>query len=404
MQSMPYGSSTQSYSHIPLNPMPGPPYHKIAEPVRQQVPANSSSSTAATSAALYQQYPSQQGYSGSQQQQPYTQSYPQQQFYSPESGYTQQSYSNNPMSQQQQYIPTHVPYQQHSQQPPSSNQLSPQKYNVGYPPATYQQNSSQGIASQQAHNQQQQVQLDSSALPKSSSPITQGITPYSQQQQQTDLSPHQQQLTATMQSSQNAASPTYQGVVQPTAATNKNDNAQVAPHKSTAEMASEMADVNPSSPEIKLKIKKTFTNSGKAKLTSSLCSGDPDSKSALGKGSDKAEDDSSSTQESTSNSETGQPSPGVTKPLTVAEKKQNVKAGKAVGLAKAPIAGSKPLPQAYDEKPCEWLVGDLVWSKVSGHPWWPCMVAYDPNLGIYTKMKGTFSETFIFEIMNIIIQ
>ena len=39
------------------------------------------------------------------------------------------------------------------------------------------------------------------------------------------------------------------------------------------------------------------------------------------------------------------------------------------------------------EKPTEWMLGDLLWGKVSGHPWWPCMVAYDPVEGLFTKMK-----------------
>lgn len=35
-----------------------------------------------------------------------------------------------------------------------------------------------------------------------------------------------------------------------------------------------------------------------------------------------------------------------------------------------------------------WLVGDVVWSKIPGHPWWPSMVSYDPNLTIYYQRKG----------------
>ena len=30
-----------------------------------------------------------------------------------------------------------------------------------------------------------------------------------------------------------------------------------------------------------------------------------------------------------------------------------------------------------------WLVGDLVWSKIPGHCWWPSMVSYDPCDAIY---------------------
>ena len=163
----------------------------------------------------------------------------------------------------------------------------------------------------------------------------------------------------------------------------------------TATPSTDGPDANPGSTEIKLKIKKTFTHTGKPKLTSSLCSGD----SATDSTAKDTEDDSSSSSTTQESSEM-EPSPGndgsVAKPLTVAEKKLSVKAGKAAGLSKAPVGvgvGVKPgqpmaHPSYIDEKPCEWLVGDLVWSKVSGHPWWPCMVAYDPNLGIYTKMKG----------------
>lgn len=35
-----------------------------------------------------------------------------------------------------------------------------------------------------------------------------------------------------------------------------------------------------------------------------------------------------------------------------------------------------------------WLVGDIVWSKIPGHPWWPSMVAYEPNTAVYFKYTG----------------
>ena len=31
------------------------------------------------------------------------------------------------------------------------------------------------------------------------------------------------------------------------------------------------------------------------------------------------------------------------------------------------------------------LLGDMFWGKVGGHPWWPCMIAYDPFEGVYFK-------------------
>lgn len=32
-------------------------------------------------------------------------------------------------------------------------------------------------------------------------------------------------------------------------------------------------------------------------------------------------------------------------------------------------------------------VGDLVWTKVSGYPWWPCMVTTDPQFNSHLKQK-----------------
>ncbi|XP_063421512.1 hepatocyte growth factor-regulated tyrosine kinase substrate-like isoform X1 [Mytilus trossulus] len=62
-----------------------------------------------------------------------------------------------------------------------------------------------------------------------------------------------------------------------------------------------------------------------------------------------------------------------TSPVT---KKEDTKA--------APIVKSSP----QMTKPIEWSIGDCLWSKVSGHPWWPCMVAVEKQCGDYTKMQG----------------
>lgn len=35
-----------------------------------------------------------------------------------------------------------------------------------------------------------------------------------------------------------------------------------------------------------------------------------------------------------------------------------------------------------------WIIGDIVWSKIPGHPWWPSLIAYEPNTEVYFKMKG----------------
>nr|XP_033806821.1 histone-lysine N-methyltransferase NSD2 [Geotrypetes seraphini]XP_033806831.1 histone-lysine N-methyltransferase NSD2 [Geotrypetes seraphini]XP_033806839.1 histone-lysine N-methyltransferase NSD2 [Geotrypetes seraphini]XP_033806849.1 histone-lysine N-methyltransferase NSD2 [Geotrypetes seraphini]XP_033806859.1 histone-lysine N-methyltransferase NSD2 [Geotrypetes seraphini]XP_033806868.1 histone-lysine N-methyltransferase NSD2 [Geotrypetes seraphini] len=36
----------------------------------------------------------------------------------------------------------------------------------------------------------------------------------------------------------------------------------------------------------------------------------------------------------------------------------------------------------------KYIVGELVWSKVSGYPWWPCMISSDPVLHSHSKLKG----------------
>lgn len=33
-------------------------------------------------------------------------------------------------------------------------------------------------------------------------------------------------------------------------------------------------------------------------------------------------------------------------------------------------------------------VGDLIWAKMTGYPWWPCLVSIDPESGHYYKISG----------------
>ncbi|XP_067008061.2 histone-lysine N-methyltransferase NSD2 [Anabrus simplex] len=43
--------------------------------------------------------------------------------------------------------------------------------------------------------------------------------------------------------------------------------------------------------------------------------------------------------------------------------------------------------------PCDWVVGDLAWARVGRHPFWPCMVAIDPELNVFTKIKQPEGST-----------
>jgi PWWP domain. len=40
---------------------------------------------------------------------------------------------------------------------------------------------------------------------------------------------------------------------------------------------------------------------------------------------------------------------------------------------------------------CDWRVGDLAWARVSGYPFWPCMIALDPEKGIFTRVICKFT-------------
>ncbi|XP_030776364.1 histone-lysine N-methyltransferase NSD2 isoform X2 [Rhinopithecus roxellana] len=134
------------------------------------------------------------------------------------------------------------------------------------------------------------------------------------------------------------------------------------------------------SPEIKLKITKTYMN-GKPLFESSICG-------------DSAADVSQSEE-------------NAQKPENKARRnrKRSIKYDSLLeqGLVEAALVSKisspsdKKIPAKKESCPntgrdkdhlLKYNVGDLVWSKVSGYPWWPCMVSADPLLHSYTKLKG----------------
>ena len=46
----------------------------------------------------------------------------------------------------------------------------------------------------------------------------------------------------------------------------------------------------------------------------------------------------------------------------------------------------------------ELLVGDLVWSKIPGHAWWPSMVSYEPNKAVYFQSSGKGKTCFKYHV------
>ncbi|XP_022091753.1 histone-lysine N-methyltransferase NSD2-like [Acanthaster planci] len=369
-----YPGSSQSYSHIPINPVPGPPYHKIAQPMRSQEPMVSQQS-------MYQQYPQQ-----SFGQSTYSQSYSQQ-FY-PQSSY--QSY-NAPMHtmQQQSYIQPHMPYQQ------SQPHSSPQKYMYQQP---YQQDQNTALQQPQmpVAKPQMPIQPQPQVLPVPPPNQPQPYQPQPMSQTQPPSSIYQPPVVenASLQPPNSQMNPPQKPSTPPSQIQPSKDPSSVMPTPPSDSAPSETSDVPPGSPEIKLTIKKTF-DKGRPRLTSSLAGKEANEKTdAVGSGSEMSkEEEQTQSDPGPDTHSRDQPSPTPSKPKTVAQKRENFKVGKAAVLPK-PTLQANPPPTSFDEKPCEWLVGDLVWSKVTGHPWWPCMVAYDPNLGIYTRMKGAYGKSY----------
>lgn len=134
------------------------------------------------------------------------------------------------------------------------------------------------------------------------------------------------------------------------------------------------------SPEIKLKITKTYMN-GKPLFESSICG---DGAAAV------------------SHSEADGQRPEY---KARRSRKRSAQRGPVLehGLGEAALASrlsspvDKKIPVKRESCPnssrdkgqlLKYDVGDLVWSKVSGYPWWPCMVSADPLLHSHTRLKG----------------
>ena len=53
------------------------------------------------------------------------------------------------------------------------------------------------------------------------------------------------------------------------------------------------------------------------------------------------------------------------------------------------------VPKSENLPSCDWMVGDLAWARVSGYPFWPCMIALDPEKGIFTRIISKFNFYFV---------
>ncbi|TNN39145.1 Histone-lysine N-methyltransferase NSD2 [Liparis tanakae] len=76
---------------------------------------------------------------------------------------------------------------------------------------------------------------------------------------------------------------------------------------------------------------------------------------------------------------------------TLGEPADRAEAVDGTGAADEPDLVPQFSAEKAEESPVliSFYVGDLVWTKVSGYPWWPCMVTTDPEFNNHIKPKQT---------------
>ncbi|XP_072533905.1 histone-lysine N-methyltransferase NSD2 isoform X2 [Salminus brasiliensis] len=53
---------------------------------------------------------------------------------------------------------------------------------------------------------------------------------------------------------------------------------------------------------------------------------------------------------------------------------------------------------SQQEPPVQFSVGDVVWTKVSGYPWWPCIVTTDPETNLHFRQKANSRTGLLYHI------
>ncbi|RWS26986.1 histone-lysine N-methyltransferase NSD2-like protein [Leptotrombidium deliense] len=74
------------------------------------------------------------------------------------------------------------------------------------------------------------------------------------------------------------------------------------------------------------------------------------------------------------------------------KKKSSVKTGRKSIVLTAEddntVICDRDMLTTIPEKEGDLMVGDLLWSKIAGYPWWPCMISVDPVTGHYSRIGG----------------
>ncbi|XP_023668230.1 histone-lysine N-methyltransferase NSD2 isoform X1 [Paramormyrops kingsleyae] len=82
--------------------------------------------------------------------------------------------------------------------------------------------------------------------------------------------------------------------------------------------------------------------------------------------------------------------PQLASPMVPLETPKEVEAKDGTEMANDSMSGTPG--KVCERREVHFFVGDVVWTKVSGYPWWPCMVTTDPVLNHHVKQKATNSR------------
>ncbi|XP_015199885.2 histone-lysine N-methyltransferase NSD2 isoform X2 [Lepisosteus oculatus] len=154
------------------------------------------------------------------------------------------------------------------------------------------------------------------------------------------------------------------------------------------------------SPEIKLKITKTVAN-GKPRFESCFCEDGEVPAAATAPAAQKRKERENKGRKRRRRLVRAEPrrrpllAPAASSPASVASGSGAGTACKVghSSFSTPPLASSsvspvqEPLKESEGELPGKFSVGDVVWTKVSGYPWWPCMVTKDQALSSHIKLK-----------------
>uniref|UniRef100_A0A8C2KXQ4 Nuclear receptor binding SET domain protein 2 n=1 Tax=Cyprinus carpio TaxID=7962 RepID=A0A8C2KXQ4_CYPCA len=62
------------------------------------------------------------------------------------------------------------------------------------------------------------------------------------------------------------------------------------------------------------------------------------------------------------------------------------------GVDDVEVSGTETQPRV------QFSVGDVIWAKVSGYPWWPCIITTDPEINMHFRSKGKVRTGLLYHV------